>query len=397
MVRVFTRRLALFYAVYFMATGLYLPFYPVWLAARGMDEASIALILAAPLFARVIAGPLFGFWADQARDRRHPIRLFSLMTVSVFSFLGFGETFLALLLLTLFGALFAYSILPLADAFTMSGARALQADYGRIRLWGSLAFIGANFVGGYALDLWGVAQFHVMLIGVYGALLVVSFLLPDVRHLAADKPEHAMTDGGCAPEKAGFLPFMRRYPSLLLLMLAGAVLQASHVVYYGFSSLIWQSHGMTTTTIGLLSGFGVLAEIGFFFVSKTWSKRLSIETLFLIGATGSMIRWIGLSLDPTGFLLWPLQALHALSFAFVHFATVSVISARLPDRRTAYGQSLYFTINGILMASAMYLSGLTVPSYQAGAYLFMAGASFTGLLIVLVVRQIDGQRNQYAM
>ena len=38
----FARRLALVYAAFFFTTGWYLPFFPVWLAARGLDPAAIA-------------------------------------------------------------------------------------------------------------------------------------------------------------------------------------------------------------------------------------------------------------------------------------------------------------------------------------------------------------------
>jgi hypothetical protein len=43
----FAWRLAFVYAAFFGTTGWYLPFFPVWLAARGLDPAAIGIVLAA--------------------------------------------------------------------------------------------------------------------------------------------------------------------------------------------------------------------------------------------------------------------------------------------------------------------------------------------------------------
>ena len=47
-------RLAFLYAALFLVVCCYLPYMPVWLHWRGLDADAIALLLAAPLFARVL-------------------------------------------------------------------------------------------------------------------------------------------------------------------------------------------------------------------------------------------------------------------------------------------------------------------------------------------------------
>ena len=53
----FAPRLALVYAAFFLASGWYLPFFPVWLAARGLDPAAIGFVLAAAQVVRVLGTP----------------------------------------------------------------------------------------------------------------------------------------------------------------------------------------------------------------------------------------------------------------------------------------------------------------------------------------------------
>ncbi len=50
-------------------------------------------------------------------------------------------------------AIFQTAIIPLSDAYAMDTVRAGQGDYGRMRLWGSIAFMVATLAGGAALEV----------------------------------------------------------------------------------------------------------------------------------------------------------------------------------------------------------------------------------------------------
>ena len=54
----FAPRLAALYAGLFVMGGIQLPFFPVWLKAKGLDPQMVGLVLAAPIVARMIAVPL---------------------------------------------------------------------------------------------------------------------------------------------------------------------------------------------------------------------------------------------------------------------------------------------------------------------------------------------------
>ncbi len=53
MARALRLRLALFYGASFAAIGISLPYWPVWLAARGLAPSEIGLLLAASFWPRV--------------------------------------------------------------------------------------------------------------------------------------------------------------------------------------------------------------------------------------------------------------------------------------------------------------------------------------------------------
>ena len=45
----FAAWLSVFYAAHFLVLGISMPFFPVWLAAKGLDPGAIGLVLAAPM------------------------------------------------------------------------------------------------------------------------------------------------------------------------------------------------------------------------------------------------------------------------------------------------------------------------------------------------------------
>jgi PPP family 3-phenylpropionic acid transporter len=57
--------LSILAALLFLPNGLHLPYFPVWLSARGLSDAEIAAALATPLVLRVVATPLIAAFADR--------------------------------------------------------------------------------------------------------------------------------------------------------------------------------------------------------------------------------------------------------------------------------------------------------------------------------------------
>src|SRR3972149_3227988 len=66
----FAWRLGLPYAALFFVVGCYLPYLPVWLDWRKLDADEIAVLLAAPLFTRILFTPVISFAADRVGGRR---------------------------------------------------------------------------------------------------------------------------------------------------------------------------------------------------------------------------------------------------------------------------------------------------------------------------------------
>ena len=144
-------RLALFYAGYFLAVGVQLPFWPVWLAGRGLGAAEIGALLALSQWVKVAANPMLGVMADRARDRRRFMVLLGAVAAAGYAFCVPARSFAAILAPSLLAAAASAALLPLADATTLALGAGGGVDYGRVRLWGTVAFIAATLAGGRML------------------------------------------------------------------------------------------------------------------------------------------------------------------------------------------------------------------------------------------------------
>ena len=85
--RHFEARIALIFAALFVPLGVHVPYFPLWLEAKGFDAEQIGIILAAPMFLRVLTTPLITAMADRAKDRANV--LIALVAASLLLSLGY--------------------------------------------------------------------------------------------------------------------------------------------------------------------------------------------------------------------------------------------------------------------------------------------------------------------
>jgi PPP family 3-phenylpropionic acid transporter len=177
---------------------------------------------------------------------------------------------------------------------------------------------------------------------------------------------------------------------LLLFMLAAAILQASHGVYYGFATLHWREVGLSAGVIGALWAEGVIAEVALFAVSARLLRRVQPVTLLLLAAAAGVARWTVLGLSEDLPLLVAAQLLHALTFGAAHIAAMYYIARAVPASYAATAQSLYAsTALGCIMAASMLASGWLFEEFGGPAFLAMAAVSLAGGLLAAALQRRD--------
>ena len=373
----FALRLAIFYAALFAALGVQVPFLPLWLAAKGLDASTIGMVLSVPMLMRLLAIPLATRIADRHDALRAIIAIASALAMLGYGAMGLAQGALAVITAFALASIFYTPLMPLADAYALRGLGALGRAYGPVRLWGSAAFIVGSFAGGLVLDvvpardlIWLVAAALVM---TASAACTLSPLAP--RETSRAKPLRSARD-------------LLRDPALLAAMAAASLIQASHAIYYGFSTLDWAAAGLDGSAIGALWALGVVAEIVLF----AMSGRLPVAptTLILFGAAGAAVRWGAMAFDPPAVLLAPLQCLHGLSFGATHLGALGFIARTAPAEASATAQGYLAVALGLAMAAAMGVSGVLYARWGSFAYVTMALLAAAGGVFALAARRLTG-------
>lgn len=361
------------FASHFLGFGLYLPFFPLVLEARGLSVDEIGFVLGAGTIARIAANPVLTNLSDRIGKRRQSIFLYSVLASLFLALFALTEG-AASAWITVAGLMvFWTSIIPLSDAYALDVARNTGADYARMRLWGSVAFVIANLVGG-----WLVVS------GSTGPLMAVLFLcVLSTGFVALLLPPQDRSDDSPAEETARPTTVFRSRWFLAVIFIGG-LLQATHAAYYGFGTLYWIRTGIDEISIGGLWAIGVVAEIGLFYVAKQLIVMGPMHFM-LLAAGGSVLRWVLFPYAESLPEIAALQLLHGISFGAAHLGSVSYLSKVVPPKWAATGQGLLGTSSGILLAAGLAVCGPLFdldPAYPFFAMAAAAAVAFVALLVL---------------
>ena len=366
---------ALFYGAVFLALGVYLPFWPVWMKDRGLGPSEIGLILALASWVRIFSTPMIGQAADRSQRAKTVLCLLALGSLVSFVCLHWLNGFWALLWFNLLAALLLQAMIPLGESLAMTATKSGGVDYGRVRLWGSLTFIlgtvGTGWLLGGEAAPGPLGPSGVLWLVVAGLALTLAACLTIPRGTGASRAPDFASLGSLLADR-GFLVFL----------VASGLLQASHGFYYGFSALHWQAAGLGGSWIGVLWAVGVIAEVVLFIYARSVVDWLGPVRLLMIAGAGGILRWSVLATTTDIPALLAVQTLHAATFGAAHLGAMYFLAQRAPLGLAATAQSLYTAVSGgLATGGTILLSGLLYDRFGGGGYVPMALASLLGLIL----------------
>src|SRR5437660_369513 len=139
--------------------GIHLPFFPIWLASRGLSGREIAAIASVPPLMRLAANLVIPPRADRSGNIPGMLTFCALGTACAYAAMGLIDGFWLILAAVAALAFAQGPVIPLADALILNEVRrraraALAAlDYARVRGWGSVSVLIMMVVGGQIVGL----------------------------------------------------------------------------------------------------------------------------------------------------------------------------------------------------------------------------------------------------
>jgi PPP family 3-phenylpropionic acid transporter len=352
-------RLAAYYCAHFVHAGLFMAYFPLWLAWRGFDALEIAWVLALPQIMRTFAPAGWGLLADRTGALRGLVVLSCAGFALGFAALPFAQSFAAVSIVIGISSLISAGALPLVEAITLRALSGQPGRYGPIRLWGSVGFIAAVLAGGAWLDAAPVAALPWGMLGFALATLVAAFSLPGGGARVQSEPVPWRLDGAA-----------------LRLLACGFCMAAAHGTLYAFFTLHLERSGYRVSTIGLLWTLGVVAEIVVFVCLPQLFRRFALSTILAASFGCAVVRFLLLGwLADALWLVVIAQLLHAGTFGAFHAAAVSAAHRVLPQAALARGQTLF--------SSVTYGAGGAVGALAAGGLWQLGGAGLAFSLSAL--------------
>lgn len=365
--------LRLYYVAVFAALGVFVPFFPSWLEARGIRGWELGLVTGVIPLASFVGPLAFGYIADRYALRGAIIRVACAGAVVCIGLLGLlGGLGLPLSLITVLVliAAFAFFRSPLVMVADVS-AMETPANYGRLRLWGSLGFMLMALLAGQLLEVKSAT----------GLPLFVGLSLFAAFTTALFMPARAARPAGPVYEGVKQLLQARVFRLFLLVTFFWF---ASHSGYDLVIGRHLRDLGGDGSHVGIAWGIGVTAEILLMAFSAPLFSRFSSGALFSCGLFGTALRWALLAATPNLTLALVLQPLHAVSFGLTWLSALALIQEQAPASARATAQGAFSTAAALGASSGALLWG-TLYEAEGGRAVFLVagGIAFLGAITTL--------------
>lgn len=359
------------YAAIYLHYGAFGMFLPMWFAHRGMTPEQIGILVALPMMLRILFVAPVTNLADRLRRIREVLLVCVVVAMLLMTGLNYAVTYWQLLVFFTVFALVWDPLPILADSYAVLAVRSQGLDFGRMRLWGSLAFVAANLASGKLIELHSVEVVPWLTAALLAVPIIPILMLPPDRLLGA-------------PEKAARLEWrgIVRDRTLMGVMFAAALIASSHVVLSTFGAIQWSKEGISGSMIGALVGVAILGEVAVMFAAQRLLGTRSPLWLIAIGGAVAVLRWMLAATSPPLPVLFVLMFLNGLTGMGAITGLMLYIGQRVEGRLISTAQGINAVLLGVLAAIATAASGFAWRALETNAYFAMAAIAALGCVIV---------------
>ena len=346
------------YFLYFGVMGVFLPYFNLYCFHLDFSGVQIGVLSAIRSIALVLFPLVWGGLADRFHIRR-PIYIFcSFISTVIWAFYLYSTDFWAMLFITIFYGIFYSPIISFLEAFTMDVLGTKKKSYGRMRGWGSIAFIMTVLLLGKVIDIYSIEIILILIFFGSLAQALISIKIPDIQI----KKQTSFSSNAKVLLKRPVIVFL--FCAFLMLV--------SHGTYYGFYSIHLENLGYGKTFIGISWALASIAEIIVMINSDIIFRRFSTDNVLFFSFMVAVFRWMALFIATSPAFILFLQILHAVTYGTFHVSSILYIDSLTPDEGKTLGQAVNNAVT--------YGLGLMVGFFING-YLFETLGTFTLFMI----------------
>jgi len=332
------------YFLYFSVMGIFLPYFNLYCYHLKFSGFQIGALSAIRSVALILFSLGWGALADRFKIRRPIYISCNFISTAIWVFYFYTTDFWAMLVITVFYGIFYSPIISFLEAFTMDVLGTEKKRYGKLRAWGTIAFIITVIVLGRIIDLYSIEIILVLVFVVSSAQAVISPKIPDIQ----------------IKKQTSFSVNVKVLltPRFIVFLFCAFLMLVSHGTYYGFYSIHLENLGYGNTFIGISWALASIAEILVMIKSHRIFKRFSLDNVLVFSFMVAALRWLGLffAVSPAALLL--LQLFHAITYGTFHVASILYIDSLTPDETKTLGQAVNNAITyGLGLMVGFFING----------------------------------------
>ena len=400
-----------FYFFFNASLGIIYSFLPVYLKSLGYSGTEVANIMAIdPIIGMLGVSILWGWISDKTQRPATMLKILAFGTALSFIPILTGQYWLILIGYIIFG-LSCNPIGGLADSLALKKAKEKGSDFGKIRVWASIGWLGATLLIGFVLAIKGsgaaINNFNDF-IGIFKTvfegkninwgdsvviyIIIGGFALTFLTALGFKEQKIEKKSATGAKFSDLKLIFKNRYFMIFLLAVVAHII-CLRTFYFLFGIHV-QSLNMSPTVLSIAFAVGTLAEIVAFYFFGRLKKIFSLEVLIAIAAGLSVVRWILMANTTSVSVLIAAQLLHAATSGIFLAAAANLIESAAEKKLLVSYQQVYYYIMAVSNFIGTYFSAMTFDYYQSAVPVFYVVSGLEVItMVVIILAQVYRKKN----
>jgi PPP family 3-phenylpropionic acid transporter len=364
-----------------MVQAIVAPYLSILLRDLGYSPVWVGLLLGLNSGAG-IAGPIiFGYLADKTGNYRPVLTVSCLLpALVIFPIIRIVHPAVSIILLALM-SIGQRAVISLLDAITTIQI-GRTGNYGKIRAWGSIAFVCTAFFLQWTPFLKPDSASHIGLWIFFASVVSVIPILILPGGFLRSSVEHRPEEAGEEAENVS--------PAVSPRFTATAVGGFLTIFFCTFSMSsvytyfpLYMTEVIRWNMVGLMFGLATMSEIPIIFLSGALIRRFGSLPMMALAAAGIALRLLIWAFLPFKSCILASQLLHSLCFGLFHPAAVHFIAGIFPAKKRGIGMSVYMALGSGLPALIGNMVGGAVVEAAGYRFLFALYAGIAGVAFVI--------------
>ncbi len=375
------------YFIYWAGAAAVMPYIAVYYETVGLKGSQIGQLNSIPFFVSMISSIILGFLSDVSRQHKKILRLCAAGMIVVMALFPNAHTFLTFLPIVFMWSFINAPFNSILDQTTLN-ALENPADYGKIRVGGSIGWGIMVLVTGFLVDKLGrgygiIFYIHILFLILF---LVNTLGMPHGRRVAAD-PENQ-------PSLKKVVDMLRQ-PGMLPVLLMIAIWGVGEASITNFLFLHIKSLGGSSTLMGVALSISLVGEIVAFSLANKLQVKIGPVRMMLLSFVVLFTWLLGLSLIRNPNAIPFFQVFGGAGYALIQSGSVAYVNARAPKEVGTTAQAIRGgVLSGLGIGIGTLISGLIYET--SGSVVLFRNMSILTLagFVMGVVLYLNNQRRQ---